>query len=60
MAHRFLDTIDSDAKEYLYSTFIFVMRFQETGEPIPQVILDGRAAAWATIIANGGLDSEQY
>ena len=60
MARRFLDTIDSDAKEYLHATQIFLMRFQETGVPVPPDVLIGRAKAWELIQEAGGLDSDEY
>ena len=42
---RYLDTIDSSPKELLQKTDWYVIRFIETGTPIPQEITDLRTAA---------------
>ena len=42
--------VNSEARAYLLSTDWYVIRLQETGEPIPEGILAERAAARARVV----------
>lgn len=42
--------INTEASAYLSSTDWYVIRMQETGEPVPEDILAGRAAARARVV----------
>lgn len=44
------DDINAEARAYLNSTDWYVVRFAETGTPIPQDILDARQAARDSIV----------
>ena len=45
------DTLNKESRQYLASTDWYVVRNQETGEVIPQDILDARATARVSIVS---------